>query len=70
MSFNKETLINLGEHHKKIMKMIDTNLKKLTTTKELYYLIENYDSAKKNFDLKTISDLESGLFEVPKKYNV
>ena len=42
MSFNKETLINLGEHHKKIMKMIDTNLKKLTTTKELYYLIENY----------------------------
>ena len=35
-----------------------------------HFLIENYTKAKKEFDLKTISDLESGLFDIPKSFNV
>ena len=38
--------------------------------KKYDYLIENYNIAKKSFDMKTISDLESGDFKVPKGFNV
>ena len=35
-----------------------------------HFLIENYTNAKKNFDMKTISELEAGIFVVPDKFNV
>lgn len=38
--------------------------------KKYNYLIENYKEAKKSFDLKTVSELESGEFKVPKAFNV
>lgn len=38
--------------------------------KKYHYLIENYKNAKKSFDIKTVADLESGIFKVPEGFNV
>lgn len=35
-----------------------------------HFLVDSYKNAKKNFDFKAVTDLESGTFEIPKKFNV